>query len=337
MVPFYRILNNFSVLENQHRRGDRLRMWMAIQLTICAVFLALAAYWVGRFFGKRKYLKLHEEMKALEMSFNHLIEEMELASSHNMKVIEKQSEELSELLTIADKKILRVNDFLKELDETAAELKRKANFNNSTIESVHQPGDRKFRQEMNEAIEELQHEIRQFSNRLLGIENQPPAEPKIDFGAIREAIEEEVSRQISRQLDFLEQQLEPASPPEVFSDRIVPIRPVAKETGFSTKFVARGSDKENVFAQEKFEQNKELKSSNITENVRIPKRKTDLGPEPRSNNPELKPGSPVYEVVKMAEEGVSLPQIARSMGMGKAKIELILKMYGSEINMRNVV
>jgi len=337
MVPFYRILNNFSVLENQRRRGDLLRMWMAIQLTICAVFLVMAAYWVGRFFGKRKYLKLHEEMKALELSFNHLIEEMELASNHNMKVIEKQSEELSELLTIADKKILRVNDFLKELDETAAELKRKVSIKNSGIEPVHQPGDRKLRQEINDAIEELQNEIRLFSGRLNSIENQPPVQPKIDFGAIRNAIEEEVSRQISRQLDFLEQQLEPPSAPEIFSDRVVPIRPASKETGFNTKFVARGLDKESRSNQEISDPGKELKSSNISENLRIPRRKTELGPEPANNAPELKPGSPVYEVVKMAEEGVSLPQIARSMGMGKAQIELILKMYGSGINMRNVV
>jgi hypothetical protein len=39
----------------------------------------------------------------------------------------------------------------------------------------------------------------------------------------------------------------------------------------------------------------------------------------------------------MAQNGVTLPQIARRMGMGKGEIELILKIYGSEIEMRNVV
>lgn len=318
-------------------------MWMAIQLIICATFLVLAAYWVGRFFGKRRYLKLHEEMKALELSFNQLIEEMELASSHNMKVIEKQSEDLAELLNIADKKILRVNDFLSELDETAEELKRKANLSSSINESVSQPGERKFRQELNLAIEELQSEIQEFSRRLTEMENQTvdtvefaePAPP--DYSALRNLIEEEVSRQISRQLDFLEQQLEPAPRPEPVSERVVPIRPIQKESNFNAKFVARSSENELWSVEEPAPSPHELKPAAFAERVRVPPRKVDLESEPSGNMPELKPGSPVLEVLKLAEEGVSLPQIARTMGMGKAQIELILNMYGTRINVRNVV
>ena len=304
-------------------------MWTAIQLTVCAIFLAIVAYWVGRFFGKRKYLKLHEEMRALELSFNQLIDEMELASNHNMKVIEKQSEELSELLTIADQKILRVNDFLKELDETAANVKRKNNFNHGNVEQSDFQIERRLRQEFNNAFEEIHLQIREFSAKLQQTEARPLPEPaEIDPDQLKTLVEEEVSRQISRQLSFLEAQLEP--PP---AEKIVPMRATPRD--FGTRFVAPPPPNNEP---EKMPLSVGgLKTANIDSQAKLPPRKADLGPEPKTIIPELSPGSPVHEVLRLAESGVTLPQIARNMSMGKGEIELILKIYGGRINMRSVV
>jgi transcriptional regulator len=48
-------------------------------------------------------------------------------------------------------------------------------------------------------------------------------------------------------------------------------------------------------------------------------------------------GYPVNEVLTLYENGVTLPQIARTLNMSKSEIELIVKIYGEGINMRKIV
>lgn len=315
-------------------------MWTAIQLLVCAIFLAGAAFFVGRFFGKRRYLKLHEEMKALELSFKQMVEEMDLASNHNFRVVEKQSEDLAELLTIADKKILRVNDFLKELDETAADLKRKANVTMNSGEPYDLHADRKFKTEISQTFEQMQQRIGQLSaciEELTQLHCQAQkagksAEDDLDMVTLRNLIEDEVTKQISKQLGYLEQQLEPAPLlRNATNDRVVPIRQTG--SGFSTRFVTppESSDKNRGV--------KEIKEKSsplvFAEEPRVPK--AEMASHPKTDIPDPLPGTPLYEILRLAEEGMTLPQIARKMGMGKGEIELILNIYGSRIKMRNVV
>ncbi|MEW6708531.1 MAG: hypothetical protein AB1403_01805 [Candidatus Riflebacteria bacterium] len=312
-------------------------MWIAVQLSVCAIFLVIAAFWIGRFFGKRHYLKLHEEMRALELSFNQLIDEMELASSHNMKVIEKQSEDLSELLTIADKKILRVNDFLKELDETTAGLRKKVNMGIGA-DAPDLQSERRLKNEIKQTIETMQNQIRLIAERLQEVEDRPMPElgkPEIDYKAIRNVIEEEVTRQVNRQLNFLEQQLEPQAKPEK-SERVIPIRPARENPLSSARFIVKAGEKEEPVIQYS-EKITELKPANIETTARMPAKKTDFDTTIESSLPEPIPGTPVYDVLQMAHKGVTVPQIARSLNMGKGEIELILKIYGARVNMRNVV
>lgn len=307
-------------------------MWTAIQLAVCVVFLLTVAFWVGRLFGKRRYLKLHEEMKALELSFRQVIDDMELASSHNMKVFEKQSEDLGELLTIADKKILRVNDFLKEMDEACADLRRKSSAGFTPIEPIlNSSADRKFRNEIDEVLDEMSKRIKNMSRRIEAVEEEPAAQPvaaQIDYEKIQDMIDQEISRQISDQLSILVQGVTPKN------DRVVPIRPPAKEIISQASEQKRSLD---PIAASNIGISKvsDLKPANFDDGIRLPVRKTDLGPE--LPLPEPPPGSPVYEVLRMVENGVTLPQVARTLSMGRGEIELILKIYGSRINMRSVV
>jgi hypothetical protein len=296
-------------------------MWTAMQLTICGLFILAGAFWLGRFFGKRKYLKLYEEMKALELSFNQLVDEMELASQHNMQVFTKQSEDLSELLNIADKKILQVNDYLQELDNSSDELKRKSiGKNNSPMAD---PAiERRLRHELKQIADELSKDIELLESQVVQVaravkeeqQAQPPV--SVDYGKIRYLIEEEVAHQVGKQLAFLEQ--EAFAPPQK-----LPARPTTNEP----LTLKADSNRPGNIA--------ELKKTRFVEEIKIPGRHSDK--DLREAPPKLPASSPVHDVLRMAENGVTLPQIARTLGMGKGEIELILKIYGSRLNVRNVV
>ncbi|GAB4282335.1 MAG: hypothetical protein Kow0029_27850 [Candidatus Rifleibacteriota bacterium] len=316
-------------------------MWTAVQIAFCILFLIAASFWIGKMIGKRRYLKLHEELKALELSFKQVVDDLELAANHNMAVFEKQSEELRELLTIADKKILSVNDYLKELDEACSELKRKtANSLNSSLESSDIAGNRKFRQEITESIDYLSEKIENFSSKLKEFENdlvKAVSPQKIDYKKIRSMIDEEVARQVSKQLSVFDKAFESISP-SFGNDRVVPIRSVSKEPSFEAppEFAKQQTKTESFSNAEKaVSAVPKLNPANIEDGIRMPTRKAELGPSPEL--PSAAPGTPVFEVLKMAENGVTLPQIARTMGMGKGEVQLILKLYGSGIKMRSVV
>lgn len=319
-------------------------MWTAIQLTICVIFLIIVAFWVGRLLGKRKYLKLHEEMKAYELSFNQLVEEMELASNHNLKVLEKQSEDLTDLLTIADKKILRVNDFLKELDEACVDLKRKSTNHLNSKDPSESGVDRKFRQEMGEALNELSERIRNLYDRLQEIEDRPMVQPfeaepaaqeSINYALIRDMVDEEVAKQVTKQLTLLEQQMFAPIEPAIMPRSEEASKPA--ETMAMNEYEEMQPQEPPVLSPQlktRLKSNVELKPAAFEESLRMP---TRGGPELEPSLSDPKPGTPLYDVLKMAEEGITIPQIARSLSMGKGQVELILKMYGSRINMRNVV
>ncbi|HPT44333.1 MAG TPA: hypothetical protein PLM07_00370, partial [Candidatus Rifleibacterium sp.] len=83
---------------------------------------------------------------------------------------------------------------------------------------------------------------------------------------------------------------------------------------------------------------KELRSTLIDEVVRFPAavKKTDLGRNVPFA-PASEPNYVVREVLRQYSEGITLPQIARELSMGKGEIELILKIHGEGIKMRNVI
>ncbi|MBF0408143.1 MAG: hypothetical protein HQM10_12370 [Candidatus Riflebacteria bacterium] len=85
--------------------------------TFCLLFFACFVFWVGKKIGERKYLQIKEEMKALELSFNQLLNEVELMVSQNLNVMDSKIAETRELLPILDNKLLQSYDIITRLDE----------------------------------------------------------------------------------------------------------------------------------------------------------------------------------------------------------------------------
>lgn len=310
-------------------------MWTALQIAICVIFLLLAAFFAGKKLGQRRFLKLQNEMQALELSFKHLVDDIEMVANHNLKALDGQSTVLKELLTVADQKCLYANDLLKEIDDGVDAL-RKRNLNPANaLTSIEQGHDKRFRKEVQDTLEEMLKKIVALNSRVAELEAHEIQEVTVDPELVRGLVNQEVSRHLKAlDADFDRNETStaaqrgrvPERTVEKPVERPVPIRSVSRESfAVAQPMPMRAGSV------------KELKPAAIEESVRFPAavKKSDLVVE--SNLPRPAAGYPVNEVLKLYSEGVTLPQIARTLNMGKGEIELILKIYGEGINMRNVI
>ena len=298
-------------------------MWTIVQIGVCLVFLVLAAFWAGRKLGQRRFQQMNEEMRALELSFKNLMEDMEMVSAHNMKVLEARTEEIKEVLTVADRKSIYVSDLLKEMDESSASLRmRNLGSSPAVVTSIDHGAERKLNKEIQTSLEDIMQRMTGLAERISELEDNPIVPDK-------EYVTEQVRLELSRQLKTIRAEAQ-SVPTEKAAERVIPMRP-AREAFVDSATVAE------LLPTTKPKNVKELKIAQIDEGARLPAalKKTDL--EKARALPCPPAGFPVREVLKMYEDGVTLPQIARSLHMSKSEIELILKFYGEGINMRKII
>lgn len=317
-------------------------MWTGVQIGVCLIFVVLAAFWAGKKLGQRRFYQTQEEMRALELSFKNLMEDMEMVSAHNMKVLETRTEEIKELLTVADRKCIYFNDLLKEMDESSASLRMRNLGAPPAVTNIEAGAERKFHKEVQSSFESVMNRMGTLSGRIADLEESPML---FDHDHIVELVRQEVARQSAVPEEAVSALAKTASArPETFSgvseraferaaERVVslPMRPV-RETFVDEKSVA-----DLAVPAVKPKNVKELKIAQIDEGARLPSalKKTDL----ERHQPVQRPaaGYPVNEVLTLYENGVTLPQIARTLNMSKSEIELIVKIYGEGINMRKIV
>jgi len=310
-------------------------MWTIVQIGVCLVFLILAAFLIGRKLGQRRFYQMQEEMRALELSFKNLMEDMEMVSAHNMKVLETRTEEIKELMTIADRKCIYVNDLLKEMDETSASLRMRNINGASAVTNIEAGAERKAQKEMQSSLDSLLARITDLSGRIGELEDNQTV---FERGELVDLVRLEVARQLrllgpetlpaKKETARVETQTTAAFAER---DRVVPMRPPVRENfvdGARVGEIAQVALPKNV---------KELRSAPIDDGARLPAmpKKTDLAVEKVPARSAA--GFQVNEVLALYENGVTLPQIARTLNMSKSEIELILKLYGEGINMRKIV
>ncbi len=317
-------------------------MWTIFQVAVCVVFLLISAFWIGKKIGQRRFYKVQEEMKSLELYFKHLMEDMEMVANHNMKVLESSTSELKELLEVADKKCFFANDLLKEIDDGIEGIRRRNLSGPAGVTSIDSAGDKKFRKEVHVALEQLLTKLVKLSARVEELEVE--SADLIPATAIDELVEL-VKVEVTRQLSILRQEKDKADEAAKLSamnieksadrtierhvERVIPIKP-ARETFVNG--VAAGEKSVAVLRPASISG---LNAAAVDEKVRIPAaiKKTDL--EKAAPMPPL--GFPVKEVLELFSQGITLPQIARTLNMGKGEIELILKIYGESVKMRKIM
>lgn len=317
-------------------------MWTILQVAVCLVFLLISAFWIGKKIGQRRFYKVQEEMKSLELYFKHLMEDMEMVANHNMKVLESSTTELKELMEVADKKCFFANDLLKEIDDGIEGIRRRNLSGTAGVTSIESAGDKKFRKEVHVALEQLLTKLVKLSARVEELEGE--SADLIPATSIDELVEI-VKVEVARQLNSFRQEKDKADEAAKLSainieknmektierhlERVIPIKP-ARETFVNG--VAAGEKSVAVLRPASISG---LNAAVVDEKVRIPGviKKTDL--EKAAPMPPL--GFPVKEVLELFSQGITLPQIARTLNMGKGEIELILKIYGESVKMRKIM
>ena len=294
-------------------------MTIVLELLICLIVVLTVVFLAGKKIGERQYLKTREEMKALELSFNQLLEQMELVSNHNLKLMATKTSELQELLPIIDKKALYVRDLLDEVEEKNS-LKGSSPIPTGIPEHA-EPDPRLERR-----IEDLRAMV---MTRLQGLENQlshlagewkrtvaPLAESlpsTVDLEQIPH-LQREIERisadcrrlnSFRREFEQLASALEPS-----------PIPPELLETALPETSLPASPNDATVFP--------------ASAQGSTPSPEPTPEPAPILPRPGLsaQQQSRSHEILDLVGQGVTIPQIARRLCMVPGEVELIINIYG---------
>jgi uncharacterized coiled-coil protein SlyX len=303
-------------------------MFLSLQLVFCGVVVLAACFIAGKKLGERNAKKTRADMKAYELAFNQLIEQMERVAGHNIKVMETKTGELRELIPIIDKKLLYAHDLLSEIDQTTPSGKGAL-----SAQVAEPPIDLKFRRDLQDVIHSLKTRLTELEQRLKTVESND-AEKEKAFSYLADQLSD-----ITRKMESLPQKLHampiptpsPAAvapevrTPAVFSPLPLPTATAPStfpptsmtpltESGFPAEKITRLQPHPVLEPAAGLEPSPLLETSSVR----------DLRPA------APKPGSVLHDVIALHNQGITLPQIARRLNMDHGEVEVIMNIYGSK-------
>ncbi len=283
-------------------------MWTAIQLLTCMTIVLAITFFVGKRIGQRRFIKMQEEMKALEKAFNQLLEQMELVSGHNLQVLDNKTQELRELLNVADKKCLYATDLMKEVDD----MKRRLQNQNRTADVSTAPpavSEIKLRREVQDQLDAANGRIESIDMHIRKLEQE----------------QEELFQQIlSLKKCSLAMERAIQERPATFAP--CHMDDTAAEAAFTEDSACDIPDRPTPLVEippievPPAPENPTLDSSSVIDRIRHRERPAISSLDPLQT--EI-----VNQVLDLCDQGVSIPQIARQMKMSKTEIELMIKFY----------
>ncbi len=314
-------------------------MWIAIQILTCVTIILAACFLVGKKVGQRRFLKMQEEMRALEKAFNQLLEQMELVSGHNLKVLDTKTQELRELLNVADKKCLYANDLMKEVDDMKRELQNH-NRTAAIVPPASPLGELKIRRELQEMIDETNAQVRNITLRIQQLEqDRTEIVDQLDRLLLAERVRPE-----SRQ-SFPPEPAAPAHPRTETAGPVPPTQPAAPRTFAASDWQTAQPEPPAAMpepapfpgvsfpAAELPSPAPELRQTAINDADIIDRIRLRHLPEDTFERAAMHPGMDAQEyeafkqVLQLRDQGYSIPQIARQLRMSKGEIELLMKFY----------
>ena len=269
-------------------------------------------------------------MKSLELSFQQVLQQWELTSEHNVKVLGAKTSEIRELLQVADQKCLYAHDLVDMIDSSSAELRQRLNLVGE-IPAGGNVSDLKLRRDFHDLMERL-------GGRISLLEGQT---------AEMRQIEELLAHQVKA---LANQQRSIPSTVENVRESISKIPPDIRLTQPTSDSDRPAPNYKPVVAgppqwdPETAGRLKPVLVSQKSSQTPVPVIEELLDTQfPNSETPhvndllEAKPGTPFHDVLRLFQQGVSVPQIARNLKLGKGEVELVLKLYGNRASMRKVI
>lgn len=283
-------------------------MWTAIQLLTCVTIVLAITFFIGKRIGQRRFIKMQEEMKALEKAFNQLLEQMELVSGHNLQVLDNKTQELRELLNVADKKCLYATDLMKEVDD----MKRRLQNQNRTADVSAPPpavSEIKLRREMQDQLDAANGRIESIDGHIRKLEQE----------------QEELFQQILS-LKKCSHAMERAMQERPAAFEACHSGDIVSKVAFASDSACDIPDQAALPAEVPHvevppaPENPTLDPSSVIDRIRHRERPAISSLDPMQT--EI-----INQVLDLCDQGVSIPQIARQMKMSKTEIELMIKFY----------
>ncbi|HNW34562.1 MAG TPA: hypothetical protein PKM25_06505 [Candidatus Ozemobacteraceae bacterium] len=272
-------------------------MWIAVQILMCVTIILAVCFIAGKRIGQRRFLKMQDEMKTLEKAFNQLLEQMELVSGHNLKVLDTKTQELRELLTVADKKCLYANDLMKEVEE----MKRQLQNHNRTAGATALPApvnEIKLRREVQELLDGTNEQVHAIETRIFQLEQD--------------------------QLELLQQIVSlkqvKASPERLLDEPPQPVYPAEEPPAYAAPALEQPPAQHTAEPHIPSAQDTPFGDAAVLDRLKNRSRASHFGLD--SMQVEI-----VQQVLDLHDQGVSIPQIARQMKMSKSEVELMMKLY----------
>ena len=331
MVP---LVSNFSKLKIRGQNYMEIwQFWIGIGI-ILALLGVIVAILVKKHRNKHRIVTLQKNLDDLERSFKFLCEEIETTADLNIKTMEEKIESMRELLTVADKKCLYIDELLDAVEKGAKTLKeRNLSFGSQIISS---PIDEEKIMELVEnkigvlterynneiitlnkhfgflknRIEVLEEKLSGNSLEPFGIDKELQSEIssiKRDIKNIENSISETVTNEISKQLSVLDEGFAEVAETAVAADEMASngmnngFEPESNVTELFPKFVDSPTS---------HKKDSDLKIPQNFEIEYYPKGKELI----------------VKEIMEKYEQGISIPQIASELKMCRSEIQLIIKM-----------
>ena len=311
---------------------DIWQFWIGIGI-ILALLGVIVAILVKKHRNKHRMTTLQKNIDDLEKSFRFLSEEIETTADLNIKTMEEKIESMRELLTIADKKCIFVQDLLDAIDNGAKTLKERnisfgAQIVNSPIDEEKILGI--LETKINALANDYKNEIDSFNrhlgylnNRVTALEDKLSDDFKVSTGTDKE-LKDEISS-IKKDISNLENSISETVTNEISKQLSVfeGFSEIAEDAIEADQINSMGEN--NMFTSE----------NNVTE--LFPKfvdapnnHKVDSDLKvPDNLNIEYYPKGKelvVKEIMEKYEQGISIPQIASELKMCRSEIQLIIKM-----------
>lgn len=289
-----------------------------LQVVVLFILVLATAFFAGKKIGQRRHNKVLEQMKLLEKKYDHMLDDMSKTSLTCSEIIEKKTTKLIDLLEVIDQKCLYADDVIANLEEASNETKMQSGIAKRIVEKPKQnivyEADDKFKTELKEALSTMYSRIMDIENSLKNIKSRLG---KLEAPEVIEKTQED-------KISLLEQELHNV------------IKSVgAIENSIDKSLEIDGSSEvSNNF--ENFRETPPLSELKHQE-PKIPNYTSSTIPNSKIAKTEVAPDqyasidSTVREVLEQLEDGTTIPQIARNIGIGKGEIDLIINIYGNSI------
>ena len=302
-------------------------MMTIVYVCICVTFCIALAFWVGKKIGQSSVFNLEKKMKEFERNINTMQEGFDQVVDFYIKDLERHTEEIKELLVVADKKCLYANDLLVEIDNGIDSIKRR-NLTGETSSVVAQHDKESLinlKHDVKTAVEEIYEKIGNLDKALGKLKETLSDAPSLKEEDVR-AI---VNNELSSYLDAMGVTVETA---EINNTVSAVKEPEPAYNSYISIMSQNGkTDTEAEYPSsimvEPVKSVDILPSDRLNRSVSKEKTKEIINRIAKKDISYLRP-----EVLKMYADGVTVPQIAREMRLSIVEVEMIVNLYGGVAN-----